>query len=187
MARKKKYDEAEVIEKALALFWANGYETTSTRMLEKHMGINQFSIYASFGNKEGVLKECIKLYQHKIKVITNKLEASNKSVQGVKEYFYDFIDFSSKNDKAKGCLITNTIHEFGIKNDNNITADALTFTNHIRALFYKNLSLDTSKQDELLQKQADYLIVAMASIATSSKFFSKDLVGNYIENTFINI
>ena len=54
MARQKKYIESEVIEKAMQLFWKNGYETTSVRMLEKEMGINQFSMYASCGNKQGV-------------------------------------------------------------------------------------------------------------------------------------
>jgi AcrR family transcriptional regulator len=38
----------------MSLFWRNGYESTSVRMLEKEMGINQFSIYASFGSKQGV-------------------------------------------------------------------------------------------------------------------------------------
>ncbi|MFT6198038.1 MAG: hypothetical protein ACJAXY_002382, partial [Nonlabens sp.] len=29
MARKKEYNENEVVEKAMQLFWCNGYETTS--------------------------------------------------------------------------------------------------------------------------------------------------------------
>jgi AcrR family transcriptional regulator len=40
------------------------YESTSVRMLEKEMGINQFSIYASFGSKQGVLK-VLKCYKAK--------------------------------------------------------------------------------------------------------------------------
>ena len=60
MARKKAYIEEQVIEKAMNLFWRNGYESTSVRMLENEMGINQFSIYASFGSKQGVFKESIK-------------------------------------------------------------------------------------------------------------------------------
>ncbi|GAK75996.1 transcriptional regulator [Nonlabens ulvanivorans] len=55
MARKKEYIESEVIEKAMTLFWRNGYENTSMQMLEKEMGINKFSIYSSFGSKHGVL------------------------------------------------------------------------------------------------------------------------------------
>jgi len=187
MARKRKYDEAEVLEKALILFWSKGYETTSTRMLEKQMGINQFSIYASFGNKEGVFKECIKLYQQKIKTITIILENSTEPVEAIKEYFYDFIKFSSLEGVAKGCLITNTINEFGIAKETEITKEAVDFTAHMRSLFYNNLKLDTSKSVATLNKQADYLIVSMASLATSSKIFSKELLETYIEQTFNNI
>ena len=53
MARKKQYIESEVIDKAMHLFWRKGYENTSMRMLENE-SINKFSIYASFGHKQGV-------------------------------------------------------------------------------------------------------------------------------------
>jgi len=189
MARKKKYDEAEVLEKALTLFWDKGYDATSTRMLEKQMGINQFSIYASFGSKEGVFKECINLYKRKIKVITDPLKESKEPVEGIRHYFYDFLEFSrDKADaKAKGCFITNTINEFGIHEESLITKNALGFTEHMKRLFYDNLKLDPSKNSELLNKQADYLLVSIASLATSSKIFSKELLSTYIEHTFNNI
>jgi len=187
MARKKKYDEAEVLEKALTLFWDKGYETTSTRMLEKQMGINQFSIYSSFGNKEGVFKECIKLYQKKIKTITNILEKSEVPVEGVKQYFYDFLEFSKQEGNAKGCLITNTINELGVNKESLITKNAIEFTQYIRGLFYNNLKLDKTKSVEVLNTQTDYLIVSMTSLATSSKIFSKELLNIYIEHTFNNI
>jgi AcrR family transcriptional regulator len=63
-----------VIEKAMSLFWRNGYQNTSVRMLEKEMGINQFSIYASFGNKHGVFVESLKCYKTKIYSIFEKLQ-----------------------------------------------------------------------------------------------------------------
>jgi len=124
MARKKQYNEEDVLEKALTLFWSNGYESTSTRMLEKEMGINQFSIYSSFGNKEGLYDECLKLYKQKIKTITTKLENSTKPVEAIKEYFYDFIEFSKIQESQKGCFVTNTATEFGIENDSKIASDA---------------------------------------------------------------
>jgi AcrR family transcriptional regulator len=73
MARNKQYNE-QVIEKAMSLFWRNGYQNTSVRMLEKEMGINQFSIYASFGNKHGVFVESLKCYKTKIYSIFEKLQ-----------------------------------------------------------------------------------------------------------------
>jgi TetR/AcrR family transcriptional regulator, transcriptional repressor for nem operon len=48
MPRTKSYNENEVLERAMNVFWSNGYEATSVRLLEKEMGINQFSIYSSF-------------------------------------------------------------------------------------------------------------------------------------------
>jgi len=188
MARKKKYDEAEVLEKALTLFWTNGYENTSTRMLEKEMGINQFSIYSSFGNKEGVLIESLKLYQQKIKVITSKLQASKIPVAGIKQYFYDFLEFSKGNNCiAKGCLITNTMNEFGVNNESAINSFTIDFIEEIKRLFYNNLKLDTTKDKETLKKQTNYLFVSIASLATSSKIFDKDMLTIYIEHTFNNI
>jgi len=52
MARKKMFDDNDVIEKATALFWQRGYENTSMSQLESAMGINKFSIYASFESKK---------------------------------------------------------------------------------------------------------------------------------------
>jgi len=37
MPRVKNYNEQEVLEKAMNLFWKNGYETTSMQQLEKEM------------------------------------------------------------------------------------------------------------------------------------------------------
>jgi hypothetical protein len=70
MARNKQYNEQEVIEKAMSLFWRNiKYLGT---YVEKEMGINQFSIY--FGNKHGVFVESLKCYKTKIYSIFEKLQ-----------------------------------------------------------------------------------------------------------------
>ena len=74
----------EVIEKAMNAFWHNGYEATSMQILEKEMGINKFSIYSSFGNKNGVFLESLKCYKQKLNALINKLKDSNQGVAGIK-------------------------------------------------------------------------------------------------------
>ncbi|MEE3245254.1 MAG: helix-turn-helix domain-containing protein, partial [Bacteroidota bacterium] len=54
MARLKQYNEEDVLFKAMNLFWKNGFEATSVKMLESELGINKFSIYSSFGSKNGL-------------------------------------------------------------------------------------------------------------------------------------
>lgn len=187
MPRTKKYNETEVIEKAMNLFWKNGYETTSMQMLEKEMGINKFSIYASFGNKDGVFLESLKCYKQKLNRLINSLKASENAVLGIKQFFYDFIEFSKETEFGKGCLITNTANEIGNKADEKIKAVLSKFTEDVRASFKKNLQAEKTKSKEIIEQQADYLLIAMFGLSSATKNFNQQQLSNYIENTFKNI
>ena len=63
MPRSKTNDDDLVLEKAMNVFWVHGYEATSVRLLEKEMGINQFSIYASFKNKKNLFINALRKYR----------------------------------------------------------------------------------------------------------------------------
>lgn len=190
MARKKEYIEEEVIEKAMDLFWRNGYKTTSIRMLEKEMGINQFSIYSSFGSKEGVLLESIKCYQGKLKSIVDKLEKSSDDIASIKQYFYDFLEFSRENESGKGCLNANTANEIGKSTDNAdnaVMAQIKRFTSNIGSIFTRKLRADSQKDEETVKKQANYLSISLHGLAVASKSFSQAQLDDYIEITFNKI
>jgi TetR/AcrR family transcriptional repressor of nem operon len=181
MARKKQYIEEEVIEKAMALFWRNGFETTSVRMLEKEMGINQFSMYSSFGSKEGVFLESIKCYKKKVHTeLIIKLKESKEGVLAIKQYLYNFIEFAKDTDQNKGCLLTNTVNELGQNADKLILDEILKFASSVRELFIEKLKEDPSKSDELIQKQANYLMVSLQGLSVASKMFSEEQLDDFI-------
>ena len=52
MPRTKAFDEQEVLEKAMELFWKKGYYATSIQDLVNHLGINRASLYDTFGGKK---------------------------------------------------------------------------------------------------------------------------------------
>ena len=187
MARVKEYRETEVIEKAMNLFWRNGYETTSMAMLEKEMGINKFSIYSSFGNKNGVFLESLNCYKGKLNTLISKLKASTNGVAGIKEYFYDFIAFSKETDFGKGCLITNTANEMGADANEQIKEVLFNFTNDVKQVFKASLSQDSEKDEATLEQQADYLIISMFGLSSATKIFSQTQLDNYINNIFKNV
>ena len=54
MSRHKEFDREDVLEKAMQVFWSQGYECTSVQDLVDAMGINRGSIYATFGDKHGL-------------------------------------------------------------------------------------------------------------------------------------
>lgn len=187
MARKKEYIESEVIQKAMNLFWRNGYETTSMQMLEKEMGINKFSMYASFGSKNGIFIESLKCYKTKLNVLIEKLNSSNSGNLGIKQYFYDFIEFSKETEIAKGCLITNTVNELGKDSDERISNLLVEFTDKIKLSFANSLKQDVSKNKATIQQQSDYLLISMFGLSSASRVFNSVQMNNYIENIFKNI
>lgn len=188
MARKKEYIEEEVIKKAMHLFWRNGYETTSVRMLEKEMGINQFSMYSSFGNKQGVFLESIKFYKSNLRTeLIDKLKNSNKGIEAIKEYFYNFIEFSKHNNTQKGCLLTNTVNELGEEADPIVSSEIIKFATEVRSLFVEKLKLNSNKEESMISKQANYLMVSLQGLSVASKMFGAEQLNDFIEYSFENL
>jgi len=184
MSRKKNYKEYEVIEKAMHLFWRNGYEATSVRMLEKEMGINQFSIYSSFGNKEGVFIESLKCYKKKLQKEVDQLKFAQHGIESIKKYFFNFLRFSKENSPRNGCLMVNTINEFGDKADAFFQDEIAPFSDQLQSIFKEKIKSDLELEEAELQKLASFLSISLQGLSMATKTFEQNELENYIEMTF---
>ena len=54
-ASTKSFDVDDVLDRAVDLFWVNGYAATSMEDLVNHLDINQGSLYSTFGSKPGIV------------------------------------------------------------------------------------------------------------------------------------
>lgn len=54
MARLKAFDPDEALERAMELFWRDGYDATSLSALLEAMGISRQSLYDTFGDKRSL-------------------------------------------------------------------------------------------------------------------------------------
>lgn len=187
MARKKEYNETVVVEKAMNLFWKNGYETTSMQMLEKEMGINKFSIYSSFGNKHGLFIESLKSYKRKVNSIFEEFKNANNGIEDIKTFFYNSVEICNIEGNQKGCMVTNTYNEFSEKEDAQIKELMHSFMSNLKELFIDKLKLDSNKDEVTILKQANYLLLAKHGLAAASRVNSKKEIEDYIEMTFKNL
>ncbi|WP_053972153.1 TetR/AcrR family transcriptional regulator [Mangrovimonas sp. ST2L15] len=187
MPRLKKYNEQEVIEKAMNLFWKQGFENTSMQMLENEMGINKFSIYSSFGSKNGIFLESLNCYKKKLYQLLSSLRKNSSHIEDIKQYFYDFIAFSQEAGIKKGCLITNTAGEIREDADAQIKQTLKEFTEEVRTIFSNILKKDSNKSNEIVNQQADYLIISMFGLSMASRIFNPSQLDNYILNIFRNL
>jgi AcrR family transcriptional regulator len=62
MARPREFDEAAVLDAAIARFWQHGYEATSVRDLADEMNIAGASLYNAFGDKRTLYERALNRY-----------------------------------------------------------------------------------------------------------------------------
>jgi AcrR family transcriptional regulator len=62
MGRPRGFDADEALERAMLVFWEQGYEGASLTDLTGAMGITRTSMYAAFGNKEELFRKAMQRY-----------------------------------------------------------------------------------------------------------------------------
>ncbi|GEM81493.1 TetR/AcrR family transcriptional regulator [Vibrio superstes] len=112
--RKRTFDKNVALDKAMRLFWNNGYAGTSISNLTSELGINSPSLYAAFGNKDQLFKEVLEHYltqyaephyQH----LTTDSEADLQT--RLHACFHGLIQLFTDNDTPLGCLLVKSVNE----------------------------------------------------------------------------
>jgi TetR/AcrR family transcriptional repressor of nem operon len=114
MGRKKNYDRDTLIMNAMEIFRDNGFNGTSAQMLVEGLGVNRFSIYAEFDNKQGLFETALQRYDEE--VIDRNFSPLETPEAGIDEIraLLEFYALASKGPAAgRGCLLCNTAVEFG--------------------------------------------------------------------------
>jgi TetR/AcrR family transcriptional repressor of nem operon len=112
MARPREFDEVQVLEAAGAVFWAKGFETTTTRDLTDCTGLTQSSIYAAFGDKRGIFLRSLRHYLDSIlaeRIV--RLETTKSPGQAIVGFFREIVDRSLGDPQHRGCMLVNATIE----------------------------------------------------------------------------
>jgi AcrR family transcriptional regulator len=65
--RPRAFDRDQALARAMEVFWAKGYEAASLADLTRAMDINPPSLYAAFGDKEGLFIEAVHRYHENVR------------------------------------------------------------------------------------------------------------------------
>ncbi|MGB6152104.1 MAG: TetR/AcrR family transcriptional regulator, partial [Pricia sp.] len=108
-------------------------------------------------------------------------------VEDIKAFFYDSVAIGFIERNQKGCLVTNTYNEFSENEDKLIKEQMDSFMENLKGLFIEKLKMDTTKDEETILKQANFLLLAKHGLAAASRVNSQKEIEDYIEMTFKNI
>lgn len=112
MGRKKTYDRDEIADRAMHLFWSNGYHSTTARQLADATGVNLYSLYAEFGSKEGLYQAAVERYERDmVTQYIGALEEPGASLSTLRNVLLQFAEFPKADGGAPGCLLCNAAIE----------------------------------------------------------------------------
>jgi TetR/AcrR family transcriptional repressor of nem operon len=127
MARSKEFEEAAVLDKAMRLFWEQGYEKTSMNDLVEHMGIHRRSLYDTFGDKHTLFLKAMNRYVDKVDAaLTGELKLSKTAAEALQIIFGFLI--REEQDSPSGCLLVNSAVELAARDADVDTKSTEAFT-----------------------------------------------------------
>lgn len=111
--RPRSFDPDAALDRALELFWQQGYEGTSLTELTAAMGINKPSLYAVFGNKEQLFARALDRYLAGPGAFAADAldEPTVRAV--VERLVFGAVELTTGTDTPHGCLTVKGVHACG--------------------------------------------------------------------------
>lgn len=109
----RQFDRDQVLEKAMQLFWAQGFRGTGMALLVEHLGIGRQSLYNEFGDKRGLFLAALRLHadQRSAREVA-LLEAPGSPLANLHGLCRSWLRLVEEGGRA-GCMLTNTAAELG--------------------------------------------------------------------------
>jgi TetR/AcrR family transcriptional repressor of nem operon len=114
MARSKEFEESVVLDKAMKLFWEQGYEKTSLTDLVEHMGIHRRSLYDTFGDKHMLFLKAMDRFRAKINTELTGVVKRSETAEEALQMIISFMIYGEE-DSPSGCLMVNSAVELAMR------------------------------------------------------------------------
>jgi TetR/AcrR family transcriptional repressor of nem operon len=112
MARPRTFDEQDVVERAMELFWTRGYEATSVADLTSALGVHPGTLYRTFGDKHALFLRALAHYrQHLADELAPTLLRGGPVLPRIRAVLIGWIDLAVEQTEPRGCLVANTTGE----------------------------------------------------------------------------
>lgn len=105
MGRPRAFDTAEALDRAVEVFWSKGYEGASLAELTRAMRINPPSLYAAFGNKEGLFRAALDRYVGQRAAYLDAVLAAPTARAVAERVLLETCDAEPEGGEPRGCLL----------------------------------------------------------------------------------
>ncbi|GAB2982177.1 TetR/AcrR family transcriptional regulator [Mucilaginibacter puniceus] len=190
MARTKDFDENEVLNKAICLFWHKGYNGTSMQDLVDGLGISRSSLYDTYGDKHTLYLKALESYEQSAGSELSRILTGAKSAKEKLKQLMEWVVYNLVNDKDhKGCFMVNAKIETA-GTDPDVYAVVCRSEQQVIDAFYKTIKTGQDK-GELTNKQdahtlANFMVntvngMRVTAKSTTDKSFFDDIISTTLK------
>jgi TetR/AcrR family transcriptional repressor of nem operon len=163
--RPKIFDEEEVINKAIEVFWTYGYEGSSSEMLLSAMGIGKSSFYLAFkGGKKELFERALEQRSFlALSKLQKGLDESENKLSFIRSFFFEILNPKSSR-HLNGCLMGNSVAELSNNPDPDLKKKAAGLLIKLEKIFLK--AIKEMQADGTMKSKEDPEILARYLLTT---------------------
>ncbi len=114
MPRTKAFQPAQALDRAMELFWRDGYAATGLDQLVRRTGASRYGLYATFGGKRDLFVASLERYSQAVMdPMVRPLEDAGASAREIRAFFDRVLALIRRHGDGRGCFICNTAFERG--------------------------------------------------------------------------
>lgn len=180
MARRCNFDRQDKLKLAMELFWQKGFAETSISDLVGHLGINRFSLYNSFGDKQNLYRQCLSFYLDNYSFgAADTLLHEQAGLAKIEAYLARFVALQRA--QKYGCFIQNAVLEKS-HYDGVVLQECQRLFCRLQALFTEVLQACQARGELLVhiqpQQVAAFLVLQLQGIRVLGKAGEYELLDN---------
>lgn len=101
-----------MIDRAMEVFWTNGYANTSPAQLAEAAGVAKGSLYNAFNSKRELFERALARYDRQVSDLAGELlSRPGTTLECLRAALRSIVDFDLAQQSPRGCLVGNTAVE----------------------------------------------------------------------------
>lgn len=183
---------ADVLDRAMRLFWQRGYYDTSIDALIAGAGLNRSAIYRHFGSKKQLFRALLEHYRDTVSAkMLAPLRAPDADLEAIRAFFRRLRALAETEQSRRGCLMVMTGSEVSTR-ERAIGRVVMAFMDEVRGLFAAALDRATTAGDLSPRVEsgtlADYLLGVLVGFMTLARSpLPRAAVGHYIDEVLVQL
>ena len=142
--RYKEFNRNSVLEKCIHLFWATGFRACAISDIVEKTGVNRFSLYEEFDNKEGILYAALELYKERYAQLDfDLLKKEGDPHKILFQFFNSFLNGKQQD----GCFVMHVGTEMA-DNDLKIQSFLKTYMDELEQLFVQLMEANPATKSD---------------------------------------